>query len=221
MTTQTTTMPHTLDASTDISSQAEQLCQLSHRIYANDWSPATSSNYSLRLGPQHCLITTSGRDKGQLTAEQLMQVDMHNRPLTPGKPSAETALHTQLYRDFAEVGAVLHTHSFYAVLLSRLWPSDELILQGWELQKALAGESTHEDQVTIPLFANSQDIDTLAQQVSERLQQRRYAPCYLIRGHGVYTWGRNAEECFRHLEALEHLFRYELERLRIERGSPL
>lgn len=204
-----------------LSTLSQQLCQMSARIYQRDWSPATSSNYSVRVDHNTCLITTSGRDKGQLTAEQLMLVDMHNQPQSPGKPSAETGLHTQLYRDFPATGAVLHTHSFYAVMLSRLLSDDQLLLQGWELQKALAGETTHEGTVCIPIVDNSQDIDQLSHQVSQRLQQQQTAPAYLIRGHGVYTWGQDLNECFRHLEALEHLFRYEFEWRRLQTGVSL
>ncbi|ASP40715.1 methylthioribulose-1-phosphate dehydratase [Bacterioplanes sanyensis] len=203
----------------DVSTLAQQLCDVSRRIYQRDWSPATSSNYSVRLDQQRCLITTSGRDKGQLQVDQLMQVDLHNQALTAGKPSAETALHTQLYRDIDGIGAVLHTHSQYAVMLSRMVGADELHIEGWELQKALAGQHTHEATIHIPIFANSQDIDLLAQQVSQRLDSQHHAPCYLIRGHGVYTWGQDLDECFRHLEALEHLFRYEFEWRRMARGD--
>jgi methylthioribulose-1-phosphate dehydratase len=65
------------------------------------WTPATSSNFSRRLGERHAAITVSGRDKGRLTEADIMVVDFDGQPVATGhRPSAETLLHTQLYRRF-------------------------------------------------------------------------------------------------------------------------
>ena len=47
------------------------------------------------------------------------------------------------------------------------------------------------------------------------MQQHGQGHAYLIRGHGVYTWGKDIAECYRHLEAIEHLLGYQLELLKI------
>ena len=124
-------------------------------------------------------------------------------------------VHTQLYRRDANIGAVLHTHSPTVVLLSQIWKDDSLSITGWELQKAFAGETTHEGTVTFPIFPNDQDIDRLSAQVEAHMQEHGQGHAYLIRGHGVYTWGKDLAECYRHLEALEHLLGYQLELLKI------
>ncbi len=115
----------------------------------------------------------------------------------------------------AGIGAVLHTHSPVAVVLSQIWPQEQLSISGWELQKAFAGETTHEATLNFPLFANDQDIARLAAQVETTMQQQGQGHAYLIRGHGVYTWGKDLTECFRHLEALENLLGYQLELLKL------
>lgn len=195
---------------------AEEICRYGRILYGNNWSPATSSNYSARINDDVCALTSSGKHKGELTPADILAVDMQGKPLSEGKPSAETGLHTQLYRRDANIGAVLHTHSPTVVLLSQIWKDDSISLTGWELQKAFAGESTHEGTVTFPIFPNDQDIDRLAAQVEERMQQHGQGHAYLIRGHGVYTWGKDLAECFRHLEALEHLLGYQLELLKLK-----
>ena len=48
------------------------------------------------------------------------------------------------------------------------------------------------------------------------MAQQGQGHAYLIRGHGVYTWGKNISECFRHLEALEHLLGYQLQLLQLQ-----
>src|SRR5690606_38897898 len=84
------------------------------------WTPATSSNFSRRLDAQHAAITVSGRDKGKLTEHDIMVVDFDGRAVgSDHRPSAETLLHTQLYRRFPEIGCVLHTHSLVQTVASR------------------------------------------------------------------------------------------------------
>lgn len=201
--------------SQDFQQAAQALCDYGKVLYQRNWSPATSSNYSVRLNEQSCAITSSGKHKGQLTRDDILAVDFQGQPLTAGKPSAETLLHTQLYARDARIGAVLHTHSPVSVILSQIWPEPCLTLQGWELQKAFAGESTHDNSISFPIFANSQDIAALAKEVEADMQQHGQPYAYLIRGHGVYTWGCDLAECFRHLEALEHLLGYQLELLKL------
>ena len=194
---------------------ATDLCRYGKILYDNNWSPATSSNYSVRLNENVCALTSSGKHKGELTPADILAVNMQGEPLSEGKPSAETGLHTQPYRRDANIGAVLHTHSPTVVLLSQIWQDDSLSITGWELQKAFAGETTHEGTVTFPIFPNDQDIDRLSAQVEDHMQQHGQGHAYLIRGHGVYTWGKDIAECYRHLEAIEHLLGYQLELLKI------
>ena len=176
------------------------------------WTPATSSNFSRRLDERHAAITVSGRDKGRLTEHDIMVVDLDGRAVgSDHKPSAETLLHTQLYRRFAEVGCVLHTHSQVQTVASRLYAGDGHVrLEGYELLKAFHGNTTHEVAIDLPVLPNTQDMPALAARVESLLDER----CmwgYLIDGHGLYAWGRDMAEARRHLEAFEFLLGCELE----------
>lgn len=187
-------------------------------LYGRGWSPATSSNYSARLTSAEALLTVSGRHKGQLTADDLLAVDMDGRSLEEGKkPSAETLLHTQLYRWQPEIGAVLHTHSVNATVLSRVCLSDSLVFADYELQKAFSGVATHESQVLVPIFDNDQDIERLAARVQPWLDEHPDCVGYLIRGHGLYTWGARMNDALRQIEAFEFLFDCELKMRMLQR----
>jgi len=196
-----------------------RLHELAHVLIGNirelahaGWTPATSSNFSHRLDDQHAAITVSGRDKGRLVEDDIMVVDFNGRPVGRQlRPSAETLLHTQLYRRFPEIGCVLHTHSTVQTVASRLFAGQGHIrLEGYELLKAFEGNSTHEMAIEVPVFANTQDMDVLAAQV-DALLDKQCLWGYLIDGHGLYAWGRNMAEARRHLEAFEFLFNCELE----------
>lgn len=187
------------------------IIQAGRFLYGRGWSPATSSNYSTRLSPDELLLTVSGKHKGQLEVDDLLATDLAGNSLeAQKKPSAETLLHTQLYRWKAEIGAVLHTHSVNATVLSRSTSADRLIFQDYELQKAFAGVLSHESRVVVPIFDNDQDIARLASCVQPWLDQHPECVGYLIRGHGLYTWGPLLNDALRQIEAFEFLFECEL-----------
>jgi len=195
-----------------LQSLASEIASNVRELAAAGWTPATSSNFSRRLDERHAAITVSGRDKGRLVEDDIMVVDYDGHAVdTDRRPSAETLLHTQLYRRFPEIGCVLHTHSPVQTIASRLFAgAGHIRLQGYELLKAFHGNSTHEAAIDVPVFANTQDMHTLAAQVDALLDA---GPMwgYLIDGHGLYAWGRDMAEARRHLEAFEFLFHCELE----------
>jgi methylthioribulose-1-phosphate dehydratase len=195
---------------------AGEIVSTARELAARGWTPATSGNFSMRLDKAHAAITVSGLDKGRLTETGVMVVDLDGRPMATGqRPSAETVLHTRLYRRDAEIGCVLHTHSLVQTVASRVFaPSGGVRLEGYELAKAIAGTTTHEAVIELPILANSQDIPAMARQV-EALVDTGPLSGYLIAGHGLYAWGRDLAEARRHLEAFEFMLACELELRRL------
>jgi methylthioribulose-1-phosphate dehydratase len=199
------------------SDRAAELIRAGRFFFERGWVPATAGNFSARLDATRMVITVSGRHKGELDQNGLMVVDLAGRVLSEGKrPSAETPLHLQLYRSNSELGAVLHTHSLNATLLSRL-EREELVLEGYEVLKALPGVNTHETRVVVPIFPNDQDVPRLAARVQAYMAGHPGLRGYLIAGHGFYTWGGSVEDARRHIEAFEFLFECELEMRRLAR----
>ena len=191
---------------------ALELVETTREFAQHGWTPATSSNFSMRLDEKHAAITVSGRDKGRLTEGDIMVVDFYGKPVaTSQKPSAETLLHTHLYARYPDIGCVLHTHSVNQTLASRLYAAQGFIrFNGYELIKAFRGQTTHETHFDLPIFPNTQDMTILVTQVEAKLEQ---GPLwgYLINGHGLYAWGRDMMEARRHLEAFDFLINCELE----------
>lgn len=200
----------------DLDIAIHSIIETANFLDSKGWTPATSSNFSQRLDNNYCAITVSGKHKGRLTPDDIMVVDLQGKPQDEKKPSAETLLHTSLYAENPEIGAVLHTHSLNSTLLTLVTENSSWRLEGYELLKAFNGISTHESSIELPIFANTQDIASLADEVMEYLHKKN--PCwgYLIRSHGVYTWGKDMAETLRHLEAIEYLIQCELEVMRIK-----
>jgi methylthioribulose-1-phosphate dehydratase len=192
--------------------QVEALRRTGRTFWKRGWSVGTSSNYSVvvRREPLLLLITASGKDKGQLRGDDFVLVGGNGEPSVSDQPksSAETLLHCIAATKFADVGAVLHTHSIWSTLLSQRFAAQGGILfEGFEMLKGLSGVKTHEHREWLPIFENTQDIPTLAKQVSDAYSasDSRMTHGYLIRGHGIYTWGRDLDEAYRHIEIWEFL----------------
>ena len=186
--------------------QAAALCRVGRLFGERQWCLATAGNFSLRADAWHCLITQSGKDKSTLGRDDLMLCDLEGTAIDDSlKPSAEAALHTALYRQDPAIGAVLHTHSVTSTVLSRALATD-LVVTGFEMQKAISGVRSHEESLTIALFENTQDMEQLAAAVVSRLTSGTLAvPGFLVRGHGLYAWGADLGEAQRHVEGFEFL----------------
>ena len=192
----------------------EKLIAVIRFFHQRGWSPATSTNYSFRNEDKETYtISVSGIDKSQFCASDLMVIDKSGNAIPAFqhlKPSQETLLHTMLYKN-ASTNAVLHTHSIAGTVISRRLATQKgVFLRGYEVLKGLGDISTHNTEVFIPIFPNSQDIASLSKEVGLYLQENPDMYGFLLEGHGLYSWGKSIEEAKRHIEVLEFLFECEL-----------
>ena len=192
----------------DFQGIATLLAELGRSSYARGWVLGTSGNFSAVVSrdPFSMAITATGLDKGSLTPEQIVRVDANGVVIGgPGKPSAETAVHLAIVKAF-EAGAVLHTHSVWSTIISDLHAAQGGIwIEGYEMLKGLQGVSLHTHREWLPIIENDQDMARLAGVVETMLRQDPNAHGFLLRGHGLYTWGEDLVQAKRHLEILEFL----------------
>jgi methylthioribulose-1-phosphate dehydratase len=191
--------------------QIQELQAIGALFYQRGWSVGTSSNYSVVLSrdPMRLLITASGKDKGRLQASDFVIVSEMGRALDAAdpKPSAETLLHV-VAAEMPDVGAILHTHSVWATILSDFYHQDGgLFIEGYEMLKGLAGVTTHEHRQWVEIFENTQDMPDLAMRLRRRLDDpiNPIQHGFLLRRHGLYAWGRDLDEARRHVEIFEFL----------------
>ena len=188
---------------------ARQLAAAGRGFYARDWVLGTSGNFSAVVSerPVRLAITASAAHKGVLSGRDFLEVDERGVVVgsRAGKPSAETRLHLEIVKARG-AGAVLHTHSVWGTILSDLHAPDHgLAIQGYEMLKGLDRVTTHEHREWIPIVENDQDMARLSGVVRSVLARDAAAHAFLIRGHGLYTWGASVDDAARHVEILEFL----------------
>jgi methylthioribulose-1-phosphate dehydratase len=192
----------------EFTAAAISLASLGPDFHRRGWVLGTSGNFSAVVNrePLRLAITSSGVDKSELAAHHVLQVDGEGRVLAgSGRPSAETLLHLAVVR-LRGAGSVLHTHSVWSNILSDEFASDGgLTIEQFEMLKGLEGVSTHEHSEWLPIIDNSQEMTQLAESIEQVLTQQPSGHGFLLRRHGLYTWGKDIAEAKRHVEIFEFL----------------
>ena len=188
---------------------ASELAATAARFYARGWVLGTSGNLSAvtQREPLRLAITPSGVDKGTLQPEQILVIDDRGTVVSDkeAKPSDESPLHIRIVQE-QHAGAVVHTHSAWGTMLSNLhFEAGGIAIEGYEMLKGLTSVKTHEHREWLPIFENSQDMTALADHVADNLRQHPEQHGFLLRRHGLYTWGADLAQAKRHVEILEFL----------------
>ncbi len=187
---------------------ADDLAKLGRNFYRRGWALGTSGNFSavLTRDPLRLAITATGVDKGALAASQVVQIDS-NKKVVEGslRPSDEAVVHLAVVR-LCDAGSVLHTHSVWSTLLSDAYADQGgFWIEGYEMLKGLAQVRTHEHREWLPILENSQDLPALEREIETILRLHPNAHGFLLRRHGLYTWGHDLAQAKRHVEILEFL----------------
>ena len=156
---------------------------------------AGAGNISVRVSAERVLITPAGKRKGNLTADELIAVDLLARRLDPadGRPSSELGIHLCVYNQRPDILACVHAHPPYAVACSVAGISlavpvlPEIVAVVGEIATAeYATPSTPEVAASIsPLLARGDAI--------------------ILKNHGVLTIGPDLESALNKMEMVEHL----------------
>lgn len=103
----------------------KEIVQVGKLLYDKGLIVATDGNISARLDNNTILITPSGLCKGLMTPDQLIIIDLDGQKIGPGttanqhlKPTSETAMHLEAYKQRPEVLGVVHAHPPHAIALS-------------------------------------------------------------------------------------------------------
>lgn len=207
-----------------IQNKIQRMCAVFKNFSARGWCDATSTNISIRHGGDLIISKSGGAKEAYGPADFLRLPLLAPQQLagwvrtegaalakSQGRPSAETPLHLAIYAKHPEAGAVIHTHSIACTLLSDLAPaSSQLTLPAVEMAKGICGVVDHLSQLSLPVFANSQDMVSLAELYSSYQNRASIEYGLILRGHGLYAFGKDLAEAKRHVETYEYLLSYML-----------
>lgn len=205
----------------------ELICELCRQFYDLGWVSGTGGGISIR-GAEGIYMAPSGVQKERMRPEDIYLLDPADlddaRVLCPPadgslKISECRPLFYNAYRT-RDAGAVLHSHSLWAVLASRMFTggvgslAGEFVCQGLEMQKGLRGMGCF-DTVRVPIIANTAREAQLTASMDAAMQAYPDVDAVLVAGHGVYVWGATWAQAKTQAECYDYLFRAVVEAHRL------
>jgi len=201
------------------------ICELCRQFYDLGWVSGTGGGISIR-GAEGIYMAPSGVQKERiapadvylLDAERLDECHVLQAPASAALAVSECQpLFYNAYRDRG-AGAVIHSHSVWAVLAARLASPDGragvFVTEGLEMQKGLRGKGCFE-RVEIPIIANTAREAQLTDSMAAAMAAHPDVDAVIVAGHGVYVWGDTWVRAKTQAECYDYLFRAAVEAHRL------
>ena len=152
----------------------------------------TSGNLSLRGQADDIYITSSGMNYLEITENDIVKINFKGEILEGDKkPSSEWMMHVEIYKNYPNYNAIVHTHSPIATAFAVSRKKIPLILI--EMKPFLGGE------IEVAPFKPSGSLE-LAKSLIPYLKKSNSC---LLANHGVVSCGRNIESAFLSAEYVE------------------
>lgn len=185
----------------------ELICDLCRHLYTLGWVSGTGGGISVRSGDK-IYMAPSGVQKERLNPEDMFVLDLKGEIVkSPASPAYGVSACRPLFMhafQLRNAGAVIHSHSMNA-MLATLISGKTFRITGIEMQKGIAGVGvfdTHE----VPIIDNTAHECDLADSLKEALLAHPKSNAVLVRGHGVYVWGKDWIQAKTQAECYDYLF---------------
>jgi L-ribulose-5-phosphate 4-epimerase len=152
-------------------------------------------------------IKPSGVDYGKLKPEDIVISDLDGKIVDGAlRPSSDLPTHLELYKHFAKIGGVAHTHSEYATAWAQA--EREIPCFGTTHADSFHGSVPVTARLSVEQIAGEYELETGLAIV------RRFAeidpeaiPSALVAGHGPFSWGPSAIDAAHNAAILEYVAR--------------
>ena len=148
-------------------------------------------------------IKPSGVAYEEMLPEHIVLVDLDGNKIEGAlNPSSDTPTHCCLYRNFPEIGAVVHTHSIYASGFAQAGRAIPCL--GTTHADYFFGEIPVTRQMTMEEINGRYEFET-GKVIVERFRELRYqdVPAALVHSHGPFAWGPTGEKAVEIAVAME------------------
>jgi methylthioribulose-1-phosphate dehydratase len=197
----------------------ELICQLCRQFYSLGWASGTGGGISIREG-EKIYMAPSGAQKERIGPDELYVLDMEGNVLeTPAGDycvSACKPLFMNVYR-LRNAGAVIHSHSLNA-MLATLISGNTFRVTGLEMMKGIEGMTIY-DTLEVPVIANTPHESQLSDSMAQSMREFPRTQAVLVKGHGVYVWGKDWKQAKAQAECYDYLFAAAVEMRRFSIGS--
>lgn len=171
----------------------EKLVEVCHKVYEKGFVAAYDGNISARTENNSILITRSGKCKGEVTVDDLIEIDLSGKIISGnGKISTENKIHLLAYSTRNDVNAVVHCHPPY---------SSAFALTG----EGLKDHYLPEVVLTLGKIPLCRFAVPSTDEVPESMKPFiEHSWALLLENHGAVTFGKDIYDAYYKMEKLEH-----------------
>ncbi|MGQ6117352.1 L-ribulose-5-phosphate 4-epimerase [Serratia sp. IR-2025] len=175
-----------------------------HKLVTFTWGNVSAVDRERGL----VVIKPSGVEYEHMTAEDMVVVDLASGRTVEGakKPSSDTATHLALYREFADIGGIVHTHSRHTTI----WAQAGLDIPAWGTTHAdyFYGAIPCTRLMTQDEIEHDYELET-GNVIIETFRRRdinpNAIPAVLVNAHGPFAWGKDAHNAVHNAVVLEEI----------------
>ncbi|HBC0611699.1 TPA: L-ribulose-5-phosphate 4-epimerase [Serratia marcescens] len=175
-----------------------------HKLVTFTWGNVSAVDRERGL----VVIKPSGVEYEHMRAEDMVVVDLASGRTVEGakKPSSDTATHLALYREFADIGGIVHTHSRHATI----WAQAGLDIPAWGTTHAdyFYGAIPCTRLMTQDEIEHDYELET-GKVIIETFRRRdinpNAIPAVLVNAHGPFAWGKDAHNAVHNAVVLEEI----------------
>ncbi len=154
------------------------------------------------------VIKPSGVEYDVMTAEDMVVVDLQSGEVVEGdkKPSSDTPTHLKLYREFPDIGGIVHTHSRHATTWAQA--HRDLPALGTTHADYFYGSIPCTRLMTDEEINGEYELDTgtvIVETFRERNIEPNDVPAVLVASHGPFAWGKDAHTAVHNSVVLEEI----------------
>ncbi|RTF96068.1 L-ribulose-5-phosphate 4-epimerase [Serratia marcescens] len=175
-----------------------------HKLVTFTWGNVSAVDRERGL----VVIKPSGVEYEHMTAEDMVVVDLASGRTVEGvkKPSSDTATHLALYREFADIGGIVHTHSRHATI----WAQAGLDIPAWGTTHAdyFYGDIPCTRPMSEAEIAGDYEGETgkvIIETFNQAGRDPQQVPGVLVYSHGPFAWGKDAADAVHNAVVLEEV----------------
>lgn len=167
----------------------KEIIEIGKLLWDKDLASGLNGNISVRADGGRYLLTGRGTCLGRLSQDDIVFLDLEGKVFGKGQPSSEKLLHSEIYRNFPDIKAVIHTHLTYT--------------NGYFHVNDTLTPSTFESRLYLGEIKCLEQFTPTVTDVKPVIEALKSNSIVVLKNHGVLAMGKNLFDCFLLTQCLE------------------
>ena len=192
----------------------QNIALVKHGLVVLTWGNVSAKDEETGL----VVIKPSGVPYDTMKAEDMVVVDLDGNTVEGNyRPSSDLPTHLYLYKQYPNLGGIVHTHSAYATAFAQ--SGREIVAYGTTHADAFYGNVPCTRELTNDEIDEAYEWNT-GKVIAESVTNVEAVPAILVKNHGVFTWGMTPEKAVENAVTLEEVAKMALFTEQLNKSTP-